>query len=282
MRFAAQRAVNSTIIAIALAFVATLIYVSKSRGGEPPNDPEAIEGLWSGAWGGGGVNGVIYQPVTAELFIKGNHVELQGFPKVDDVTGTVRFDARNRQVQITPAAAAAGQRANVIVYTCEIKADELVLTDKDKFSISLHRHRVARNPPANAQVDLVAATGINDEGDLLVTEFRVLRAGRDGATYFQPVDRSLKTKQATVLLVHNSGCKEVTIDEARRLIRQPTPVAVAYRHDDLPSQHQLHQLWKESGPPVPDSEAVFRTYSRILRPGTLVFVLSASENVPVP
>jgi len=249
---------------------------------EPANDAKAIEGLWSGAWGGGGANGVIYQPVMAELFIKGNQVELRGFPKVDDLTGTVRFDADARQMQITPAPGPDGQPAKAIVYTCDIKADELLLTGTEKLSISLHRHHVAQNPLANTQVDLVAASEINDAGDLLVTEFTVLRVGRAGETSFQPVNRLLKTKQATVLLVQETGCRKVAIDEARRLIRKSTPVVVTYRHDDRPPRHQLHRLWKDTGPPAPDSEAAFRTYSRILRPGTLVFVLSASENTPVP
>jgi hypothetical protein len=115
---------------------------------------------------------------------------------------------------------------------------------------------------------------------LLVTEFTVLRAGRVGATYLQPVNRSLKTKQAIVLVVQERGWKRITIDEARWLIHESTSVVVAYRHDDRPSQHQFHRLWKEMGSPPPESEAVSRTFSRILRPGTLVFILSASENAP--
>jgi hypothetical protein len=34
-------------------------------------DVKAITGLWSGAWGGGGRDGVVFQPVIAELFING-------------------------------------------------------------------------------------------------------------------------------------------------------------------------------------------------------------------
>ena len=247
--------------------------------GEPASDHKAIEGLWSGDWGGGGINGVVYQPVTAELFIQGDYVELCGFGKPNMLAGTVRFDPSAKQMLITPAAEAGGPRAKPIIYTYEIKDGKLTLIDSDKFSITLHRHRVVQDPLANAQVDLVAATGFNDAGDLLVTEFTMLRAGRAGATYFEPMKWSLKTKQATVLLVQEAGCKKVTLDEARRQIREPTLVAVAYRHDDRSKRQQLHRLWREKGSPTPDSETVSRTFSRILRPGTLVFVLSARQNL---
>jgi len=271
-----------------LAVAVCLVSVACSRGvaaKESTNDPKAIEGLWSGAWGlTVDADGAVHTPVRAELFVKGSHVELYGFPKIDRdrLTGTVRVDAGAEQIQITPAAEAGGQPEKKIVYTYEIKGDKLTLIDRDKFSISLYRHRVAQRPVANAQVEIVAATGINDAGDLLVTEFTVLRAGRVGATYLRPVNRSLKTKQAIVLVVQETGWKKTTVDEARRLIHEPTPVVVAYRHDDRPSLYQSHRLWKEMGSPTPDSEAVSRTLSRILRPGTLLFILSASENVPQP
>jgi hypothetical protein len=185
-------------------------------------------------------------------------------------------------MQVMPRAEDGQPAPKTINYAYEIKGDKLTLIDSDKFSISLHRHGVAQRPLANAQTELVAATGINDAGDLLVTEFTVLRAGRVGATYLQPVNRSLTTKQAIVLVVQENGWKRIAVDEARRLIHEPTPVVVAYRHDDRPSLHQFHRLWKEMGAPAPDSEAVWRTFSRILRPGTLVFILSARENVPQP
>jgi hypothetical protein len=85
-----------------------------------------------------------------------------------------------------------------------------------------------------------------------------------------------------VRLVRESGWESVTVDEARKLIRKSTPVVVAYRDGDRASRNQNHTLWKESGSPLPDSEQVWRTFSRILRPGTLVFILSARENVARP
>jgi hypothetical protein len=249
---------------------------------DPSSDSTAIEGLWFGSWGGGDVNGVVHQPVMAELFIKGDHVELCGFPNVSRLTGTVQFDASARQMRITPIAEADGQPTKPIVYSYQIKAGELTLTNGESVSISLQECPVVRNPLANAEVEFVTATGINAAGDLLVTEFTTLRAGRAEVTYFEPMHWPLRTKQATVLMVQESGCKQLTLDEARRQIREPTLVVVAYRHDGRPKRHQLHGLWTDLGPPSPDSEVVKRTFSRILRPGTLIFVLSARENIPEP
>jgi hypothetical protein len=249
----------------------------------PVSDSNAIEGLWFGSWGGGEHDGVVFQPVMAELFIKGAQLELCGFRGVSKLTGTVRFDTKAKQMQITPKAEADGQPPpKSIDYAYEIKGDKLTLTDGGKVSISLQRRPVAQNPLANAQVEFVAAAGINDAGDLLVTEFTELQAGQAGATYFQPENRSLKTKQATVFLVQETGLKKVTVNDARGLIRESTPVVVTYRPDDRTSPAQAHELWKEMGALMPDRDAVQQTYSRILKPGTLVFVLSARENVAQP
>jgi hypothetical protein len=79
----------------------------------------------------------------------------------------------------------------------------------------------------------------------------------------------------------DSVLRSITVDEARGLIRESTPVVVTYRKDDPPPP-QLHELWKEMGSPRPDSEAVSQTLSRIVRPGTLIFILSSRENVALP
>ena len=249
----------------------------------PAGDAKAIEGLWSGSWGGGQRDGVVFQPVIAELVITGDQVDLAGFRNVGRLTGTVRLDGDAKRMRLTPAAPAGGQAApRVIEFVYALKDDMLTLTDSDKVSISLQKQRTAQNPLANARVELVTATGINAGGDLLVSEFTVLQAGRAGATYFRPENRSLSTRQATVLLVQETGLKKVTVNEARRLIREATPVVVTYRTDDRAAPQQVHELWKDVGSPLPDSEAVGQTFARLLRPGTLVFVLSASANAPRP
>jgi hypothetical protein len=272
---------------IQMLAVAAFLSGASCADGAPPkegaSDSKAIEGLWSGAWGGGARDGVVFQPVIAELFIQGDHVELEGFRNVGSFSGTVRLDSSAKRLHITPKAETSGPPApKTIDYAYEIKADTITLTDGDKVSISLRRRGVVKNPLANVTVELVEATGISAAGDLLVTEFTVLRAGRIGAPYFQPENRSLKTKKAIVLMMQEAGWKRMTVDEARGLVRKSTPVVVTYSHDDRPSPNQFHQLWKDMGAPRPDSDAVWQTLLRILRPGSLVFILSASENVVVP
>jgi hypothetical protein len=254
------------------------------EGKAPVGAAQPIEGLWFGAWGGGPRgDGTVMQPVMAELFVKGDHVELRHFRNLSSLTGTIRFDEKTKQMRMTPKAEAGSAPApKTVDYTYDIKRDTLTLTDGTKFSIPLRRVDIAQNPLANAQVELVVASGINRAGDLLVTEFTELRLGSVGATYFRPQKRSLKTKQATVLFAQEAGLKKVTLDEARGLVRESMPVVVAYRHDEPPPSSQLYQLMKEMGSPMPEGDAVRQTLGRILKPGTLVFILSARANVPEP
>jgi len=114
-------------------------------------DAKAIEGLWSGSWGGGDVNGVVFQPVMVELFLRGDYVELCSFGKSNRLTGTVRFDPTVKQMLITPTAEARGSPTKVIVFTYEINDGKLTLIDSDKFPISLHRQPVTQDPLANVQ-----------------------------------------------------------------------------------------------------------------------------------
>lgn len=249
---------------------------------EDARDAEAFEGLWYGSWGGGDVNGVVFQPVVAELFIQADHAELSGFPNANTISGTIQVDARAKRVQITPATKTDGQELEAVKYAYRLKDGNLTLIDAGHISVTLEKYVVVQDPLANAAVEFVAATGINDAGDLLVTEFTMLRAGRAGTAYFRPSSRPLTTRQAAVFLVKDAGMKEVTIAEARGLIRGATPVVVAYRHDNDLLRRGHHRLWSDVGKPIPDSELVLRTYSRVLRPGTLVFILSARENTVVP
>jgi hypothetical protein len=250
---------------------------------EPADESKEIQGLWYGSWGGGAANGVVFQPVMAELFIRGDRVELCGFRNVGRLTGTIRLEARTRRLHIIPASDAGVRYAKkAFDYAYEMKADGLTLIDADNVSITLQRYRVAENPLANAKVDFVMAAGINDAGDLLVTEFTEVRAGRSGATYHHPENRTLTTRQSTVLLVEETGITKITIREARGLIRDPTPVLVTYKPDDQPPPPQPHELWKDIGLASPDGEAVSRTLLRIARPGTLIFILSSRENRPQP
>jgi hypothetical protein len=249
---------------------------------DPSDDSKSFQGLWSGTWGGGERDGVVFQPVIAELFIEGDHVELGGFRNVNRISGTIRVDASAGQIRIARSEEGGGQpKRNAFLYTYELKGDELTLVDSSGTPIALQRIEVVKDPMGNAGVKLVTATGINDAGDLLVTEYTELRVGRSGAAYFKPVNRSLNTKQAVVGVVQKSGLRKITVDDARKRIQEPTVVVILYKRDDLSFPKQTHELWKESAAPNVDSEAVWRTLSQTLRPGTLVFLL-APPKLPPP
>jgi len=244
-----------------------------------------IDGLWSGTWGGGSPNtrGIVFQPVISQLFIEGDHVELSNFHEWRKLDGTVRFDNSSRKMLLITTTTERDQTTpKVISFAYDIQGDRLTLTALDGHAVSFTRVHAAQLPQANVQVEFVEAAGITDTGDLLVNTFTQLRAGRTGSTYFRPTRRSLKTNQATVRLLEESGWKNVAVAEAGKRIRKSMPVVVAYRDDDRQSPVQSSELWAETGPPSPDSEAVWHTLSSILRPGTLVFVLSSRENVPQP
>jgi hypothetical protein len=261
--------------------------VAQSRAagpGDRQRDAKSLEGLWTGSWGGGGHDGVIFQPVIAELFIRGDHVEMSGFRDPAKVSGTFRLDTSAKQMHITPAAEEAGKAApKTLDYHYEIKSDLLTLTAGDNFSIVLERQKVVESPLADMRVEFLSATGINDAGNLLVSKYNLLKAGQKGdAFYFQPIAYSLKTKSSKVLSVQTTGVTAISLDAARKLIRGTTPVVVAFVPDEVSAGPNLHELWKEAGSPRPDGQAASRMLAQIVRPGTLVFVLSAKENVPVP
>jgi hypothetical protein len=271
----------ATVVAGCIASAA--ISDDKRPAGTAEGSP-ALDGIWSGAWGGGNRgDGVVFQPVIAEAFIKGDRIELKGFRNANRLEGTFRLDARSRQIHISSADKVGDKSAQQTVsYTYNIKGETLTLTDSDKFAISLNRAPIAPNPLANAQVELAVATGIDDAGDLQVIDQAVLRAGSADETLYQPRSRALKIKTAAIFFVRESSWKKTNVDAVRGSFREPTPVVLAFRNGDPPSEQQFHDLWKEAGSAAPDSDAVLRTISRLMRPGTIVFVLSPSENAPVP
>jgi len=233
--------------------------------------------------GGGENNGVVFQPVIAEMVIQGERVEMHGFRNIGRLGGTVRFDANARKLHVTPVAAKAGYPPpKTIEFACLLDGDNLTLTDGDHIPTSLQRRRSDDKPLANVQVEFVLAEGIDRSGGLLVTRFGRLHVGQSAKTSYEPQKRSMNLQQATILLIQETDLRKVSVDEARAFASKPTVVALAFREDDQPALGEPHQLWKEIGPPRPDDEAAGQTLSRILRPGTLVFILPARDKVPLP
>jgi hypothetical protein len=261
---------------LAVVFVPGNAVAQKSEAGK-----ESLEGFWSGSWGGGRRDEVVFQPVLAEMVIRGDRIETAGVRNVGRLSGTVKIDTRERRMRVTPARDREdAPEPTALEFSYELQKDTLTLTDRDKVPIFFKRVRIQSNPLANLQVELVAAEGINDSGDLLLVEYSELHVGE--SVSYLPVHRALKTRQATVFVVADDDVKRITVNEARRYIRDPVPAAVIYRPENREPGFRSGQLWKELVPSMPESEAVQRTFGRALRPGTLVFVLSAGENAPVP
>jgi hypothetical protein len=259
---------------------ATISY-SHEESGNAVQEVEAVQGLWVGSYGGGQRDGVVYQPALAELFIQGDHIEVSGYPST--VAGTFRLDPKAKQIKVTCSDESNGKTiVSTLEYGYEIKGDKLTMSGGDKRSITFSKRDVVHDPLANVEIEIVTAQGINKAGDLLVTAYTELEAGQFRATYFETQRRSLKTKRATVFVVQKTGCKNVSLDEARGLLRESIPVVIAYCREDRRPSDPSSQLAKKVGRPAPTGQAARRMFSRILQPGTLVFVLSAKENAPVP
>jgi len=120
-----------------------LLFVGLSFADEPPtrksvDDAKSIEGLWSGSWGGGGRDGVVFQPVLAEMVIQGDKVELWGFRNANRFSGTVRVDTTARQLRMAPKDSDL-PATKTLDYTYEIKGDKLTLIDSDKTSVQFQK-----------------------------------------------------------------------------------------------------------------------------------------------
>jgi len=207
------------------------------------------------------------QPVLSEMLIDGDYVYISGFPGAVALRGTVRIETDARRIRFSSAVGPDGSPSvQAIDYAYELDGDRLTLTGSDENSIVLQRRPALREAPANLQVEFVTASGFNSAGDLLVTEFSLLRTGKEGAPWYEPYERIFKTQRASLVLVEESGVTEISIDAARSLVNASTPVVITFRDDGAP----------------PDSSAVRGMLARVLRPGTVVFNLSTSENVPQP
>lgn len=266
-----------------LAIVACLANAAHAEDAKPTKKTSAIQGLWHGFWGGGEADGAFMLPTMAELFIEEDIVRLRGFPKVGSIDGKLRIDERKKKIAIAPQGKADGQPASkTLEYTYHLKGDKLTLSGAGQASVTLERKRLDRDAIPRIKVDFLTATGIDEAGDLHVTEYTPLKAAEPSAAiYFRPYESKLKTKEATVFLVQKEGLKKISLSEARAVLREPKMVAVTYRQD-IPEPPVLPsgELFKDIGPIQPDSDAGLKTLERLLRPPLLLIVLSEFENSP--
>lgn len=234
-----------------------------------------FDGVWSGSWGGGESNGTVFQPVLAEMLIRGDKIELSGFRAADRLWGLVTIDSVTKTVKITSS-------SKVIEYKYEATPSRLTLTDSDNVSILLQKRQLDLKPLADVRVELVTAEGINNDGQLQITEYSALKFGRTDVTFYEPMTRAFKTSEASIFLCEANGLKKITVDEARKQHQPTSPVAIAYRSDLEPAVKEDREFQRRLGPPQPDSEPALSTLSRSLRVGTLVFVFPVRSTVPEP
>lgn len=264
---------------MAIALTATVARADERD--NPLSDARLIEGLWEGSWGGGNAGGAVLQPVMAELYVQGNRIELAGFPQGNRLRGSFEVDAINRRLKIAPDRGDDQKQTEPIELGYELKEGQLRIGSGGQ-AVTLQKLTTVPDPLADAQVEVMQATGINDRGELLVTQYTALEAGEKKDTHYRQYDTALSTRRATILLVQAAELEEISLDRARELLQKPVPVAVAYRRDLRPPPRQIFALRTDTGAAAADSMPVRRTLVRILQPGTLVFVLSAKENVPAP
>jgi hypothetical protein len=253
---------------------------------ESPADPVAaspLDGLWAGSWGGGEQGGAIFQPVLAELWVRDGRAELAGFPDVGRLAGMFDVDARSGRVRITPTNdTAEGAPPQALEFGYELDVDALTLTDGGGREIVFQRRHVVQRPAANTRAELVTVTGLTAAGDLTIVEYGALALGESGVAFYEPRERSLTMRGASALLVGEEGVSEITQEDARGRLREPASAVILYHADDVPPADGSYTLWRDLGPPPPNGDAVRQTLARVVRPGTLVFVVSARENVPQP
>jgi hypothetical protein len=269
-------------IAVVAGSIVSILLADDPVPANTPSGRASIEGLWQGFWGGGEADGVIRLPAMAELFIEGDRVEARGLPNIGSLIGRIRADDTIKTIRMTPKANAPDQPApKPLDFTYQIKDDRLTLVDAEKRPISFARRSITRDALANTELEIVTANGIDDAGNLLVTEFTVLKRDEAEGFYFNPHDGKRPIKDVNVLLVQRDGLKKISVNQARAVIHDPMPVAITYRPHEPPLPPELGggELFKDFGRAQPDSDAVLKTLSRVLRPGTLVFVLSAPRRI---
>jgi len=270
-----------------LAAIATVLWLMNGVSAdderpEPSPKSPALTGLWSGVWGGGEADGVVFQPVNCEAAIRGNQIELFGLRDGRRISGTFRIDEKARKITIQPTVKQGEAAQKPVEYAYELGKNDLTLIDSEKFPILLQRRDSALTGRANANVELVQANELTEAGELSITQFTALQTNQPGSEFLSAATYNVSLKKAFILLVQESECKTLTVAAARERITKPTLVALTYRKIAPPLGDSVHELWKSVGPPSPISDAVRETFAKTLRPGTLVFILSEIEQIPVP
>jgi hypothetical protein len=236
-----------------------------------------LEGLWTGSWGGGDrPDGIVMQPVIAELLVVGDRIKFKGFPKVSEIEGTLSIDPSIARLTVTPATTDEPHS-----FSCKLAGNTLTLSDDKGPAVSLEHYGVLHTAPVNLKADLVPAT-IDDAGNLVITEFVELCARTSTVPLSKSYSRTIKTDDATVMRVDQDGLSTITVNEARQAIPESAPVVVIFRPMANVSTPYDPSLLETSGMPSPTGAPAMQTLARTLRPGTLVFVVPNEERLVPP
>jgi hypothetical protein len=171
----------------------------------------------------------------------------------------------------------------------EFANGDLILGEEGR-TRRLSRVKVEERPLAQTGLEFVAAKGITASGDLLLTRFAELDLTHGGPPLYQPTNSTVPLHQQTraglssedtvVFLVHEGRTDKITIDHARALLNNQTKlVCLTHRRalevsvNDPRFNPKANERWKALETPDPASPAVSETFTRLLKPGTLVFVL---------
>lgn len=272
-------------LACSLAAV-LLLLAGQVRDEEPKRQPPAddvkqFDGLWSGSWGGGESNGTVFQPVLAEMMIDGEKFELLGFRGVNQAWGLIHIDPATKKLKITTAKAG-DSPSRVVEYSYKISDAGLTLTDSENVAIELHKVPLQSKPLVSTHIDIVIAEGFNKDGRLLTTEQSPVKVGRSTSIRYSSSAIARKLDESAIFVTGEDTMRKISIDDARKLLKPSTPVAIAYRSTDSQVPKITIGLREFQGIPQPDSDAGLGTLTRMLRPGTLVFIVDTQLAIPEP
>lgn len=247
---------------------------------------ESIHGLWRGSWGGGETDdGVVYQPVVAELFVAKNLAAWQGLP-LKDGKGTVKLAPQSESLrgQFVFANDPSRDRSLPSVpFTYEIAANRLQIRfGEDRQAISLQRIPIDDRPNASLQLSFETARGIDQKGNLLLTTYAAYRVGEEGPEVASPMRRRVSLQQARIYRIEENAVQRTDLETARSLLQAPTSVTIAATSKRSRNPRADFNLFKKYPALLPDSEPGLKTLQQRLRPGTLVFVIPAEQLRVVP
>lgn len=267
-------------LAMLLALV-RITYADDSKTNSDHQDLKRIEGVWTGSWGGGESDGTTIQPVLSRMVMRDGKIELAGFPGVSQMWGVVHIDPEAHVMKITSARNASSP-SKVIEYRYTLTDKSLEMKDSDNVPITLIKRPLERDSVATVSLELMSAEGINDQGELLVTQSTELKVGRFSRPYYESSRLVLKTNGSVVFVVEEAGMKKISLDEARKQIKPSMVVSVVFQIESSPEGAPGIAQEVRQGIPRPDSEAGLKTLARALRPGTLVFLLPHQSLVAEP